>query len=61
MNVRMASHILKLRSLSKSNNNYKTNKISLTCVFTAIYSYSAYVNKQTISNLYTCRVPEVLL
>lgn len=39
MKVRMARHILKLKSLNKSNNKSNNNnqKITLTCVFTPVY------------------------
>lgn len=61
MDVKMARHILKLRSLNTFHNNSKNNnKITLTCVLTTIYLEDP-VNKQAACNLHTCCVPEVIL
>lgn len=62
MKVRMARHIVKLQSLSKSNNDSNNNnEITLNlCLYTYALR-SPYVNKQAASNLYMCCVPEVLL
>jgi hypothetical protein len=61
--VKMVCHILKLRSLNKSNNNSNKNNSNNKITLLRLYCYifvGTYVNKQVIPNLYAYCVPEVL-